>query len=112
MSPLCRGCAGGAPHDSVSGMTETELTTSVTDVEQLKKCLEVEVPASVVTARLDRALKDLQQRVRVRGFRPGKAPRTVLGLAVRRRGHRRRDFRRAEGSRVSEQKGGQNNARW
>jgi trigger factor len=59
-------------------MAESEPTTSVADVGELKKCLEVEVPASVVAAGLDRAFKDLQQRVRIRGFRPGKAPRTVL----------------------------------
>jgi len=59
-------------------MAEMEPRTSVADVGQLKRCLEVEVPAGVVTAGLDRAFKNLQQRVNVRGFRPGKAPRAVL----------------------------------
>ena len=59
-------------------MAEREPTTSVADVGDLKKCLQVEVPASTVTAGLDHAFKDLQKRVRIHGFRPGKAPRTVL----------------------------------
>jgi trigger factor len=59
-------------------MTEAEARSSVEEVGPLKKRVDVEVPAAVVQASLERAFHDLQGRVRLRGFRPGKAPRAVL----------------------------------
>ncbi len=59
-------------------MAEAEARSSVEVVGPLKKRVDVEVPAAVVQATLDRAFQDLQGRVRLRGFRPGKAPRAVL----------------------------------
>jgi trigger factor len=38
----------------------------------------VEVPADAVKAQVERVYADLQRKARVRGFRPGKAPRQVL----------------------------------
>jgi trigger factor len=40
--------------------------------------LAVEVPADAVKAQVDKAYGNLQRKARVRGFRPGKAPRQVL----------------------------------
>jgi trigger factor len=40
--------------------------------------LAVEVPADAVKAQVERVYADLQRKARVRGFRPGKAPRQVL----------------------------------
>src|SRR5580704_5655794 len=40
--------------------------------------LAVEVPADAVAAEIDKAYATLQKKARVRGFRPGKAPRQVL----------------------------------
>src|SRR5579862_768134 len=40
--------------------------------------LAVEVPADAVTAQVERAYVTLQKNARIRGFRPGKAPRQVL----------------------------------
>jgi trigger factor len=40
--------------------------------------LAVEVPATEVTAEVEKAYVNLQRKARVRGFRPGKAPRQVL----------------------------------
>ncbi len=40
--------------------------------------LAIEVPADAVKAEVDKVYIDLQKRARVRGFRPGKAPRQVL----------------------------------
>jgi len=40
--------------------------------------LAVEVPADAVAAEVDKAYANLQKKARVRGFRPGKAPRQVL----------------------------------
>jgi trigger factor len=59
-------------------MDEAEPKASVEAVGPLKKRLDVEVPAQAVSSSLDRAFRNLQQRVRLRGFRPGKAPRAVL----------------------------------
>ena len=40
--------------------------------------LQVEVPANTVAAQVNQAYDELRKRARVRGFRPGKAPRHVL----------------------------------
>lgn len=40
--------------------------------------LQVELPQETVKAEINRAYSSLQQRARIKGFRPGKAPRTVL----------------------------------
>jgi trigger factor len=50
-------------------------------VEKLNPVLvefHVEVPADLVRTEIDRAYADLQRTARVRGFRPGKAPRQIL----------------------------------
>jgi trigger factor len=59
-------------------MAEGDARSSVAELGPLKKRVDVEVPAAMVKASLDRAFQDLQGRVRLRGFRPGKAPRSVL----------------------------------
>jgi trigger factor len=51
---------------------ETIETTSILHT------IEIEVDASRVRKAFDRAYRDLAKRVRVKGFRPGKAPRSVL----------------------------------
>src|SRR3954449_10016265 len=51
------------------------------NVQQLSPVLvefQVEVPAEYVKSEVDRAYQALQKTARVRGFRPGKAPRDVL----------------------------------
>ncbi|MFP4476010.1 MAG: trigger factor [Desulfatibacillaceae bacterium] len=54
------------------------MEVNVEDVSPVKKTLKVTVPASEVDKALDRAYKGLKTQVRVKGFRPGKAPRSVL----------------------------------
>jgi trigger factor len=58
------------------------------DLGPIRKRLQVEVPADAVQSELDRAFETVGQRARLRGFRPGKAPRAVLervfGADVRR----------------------------
>lgn len=44
----------------------------------VQRTLEVEVPAEAVKKAFDRVLRDLGKQARVRGFRPGKAPRSVI----------------------------------
>jgi trigger factor len=51
------------------------------DVEDLgptKKRLQIEVPGEVVTREIDSAYRKLSNKARVKGFRPGKVPRTIL----------------------------------
>jgi trigger factor len=48
------------------------------DLTPVRKRLRVEIPAATVRAELDRAFQTVGQGARLRGFRPGKAPRPVL----------------------------------
>lgn len=50
----------------------------VEDLSTVKKVLHVEIPEKVVVDELDKAYKDLKKNAKVKGFRPGKTPRTVL----------------------------------
>jgi trigger factor len=51
------------------------------DVSPVRKRIEVEIAAADVQAELDRAFHTVGQQARLRGFRPGKAPRAVLERA-------------------------------
>jgi len=51
------------------------------DVENLsstKKRLQIEVPGEVVSKEIDSAYRKLSKKAKVKGFRPGKVPRTIL----------------------------------
>ena len=48
------------------------------DVTSVRKRIKVEIAADTVRAELDRAFQTVGQGARLRGFRPGKAPRPVL----------------------------------
>lgn len=58
------------------------LTTSVDRLEGIAVKLTVTVPAADVDAAIDRAYKAIAKQVKVPGFRPGKAPRTVLDTMI------------------------------
>jgi trigger factor len=51
---------------------------SVKDVSSVKKVLEVELPAEKITQELDKAYRELKKKAKIKGFRPGKAPRSTL----------------------------------
>lgn len=51
---------------------------NVEDVSSVKKTLHIEVPVEDVTRALDDAYKTLKQNAKIKGFRPGKTPRSVL----------------------------------
>src|SRR5690348_11550091 len=51
------------------------------DLGPIRKRLQIEEPAEAVQSQLDRAFQNVGQRARLRGFRPGKAPRAVLERA-------------------------------
>jgi trigger factor len=65
-----------------------QLGVTLEDLGPVRKRLQIEVPAETVQSELDRAFQEVGQRARLRGFRPGKAPRAVLervfGADVRR----------------------------
>ena len=50
----------------------------VEDVSSVKKTLHIEIPKDEVTRELDRAYNQLKKSAKVKGFRPGKVPRSVL----------------------------------
>ena len=50
----------------------------VEDVSGVKKVLHVEVPEDTVVRELDNAYQQLKKTAKVKGFRPGKTPRSVL----------------------------------
>ena len=64
-------------------MTEAQKKDASIRVETIESTpilhtIEIEVDASRVRKAFDRAYRDLARKVRVKGFRPGKAPRSVL----------------------------------
>ena len=59
-------------------MSEADVSVSTTETSPILRTLEIEVGETRVRKAFDRAYKDLAKQVRVKGFRPGKAPRSVL----------------------------------
>lgn len=54
------------------------MKTTLTDISPVKKKLLVEIDAAEVDKKLNQAYGDIRKRVRIPGFRPGKAPRKIL----------------------------------
>jgi len=54
------------------------MQVTVEDVSSVKKKLLVEIPEDQVTRELDKAYAKVKKSAKIRGFRPGKAPRSVL----------------------------------
>ena len=54
------------------------MQVTVEDVSSVKKILHIEIPEDKVVRELDNAYKNLKKTAKVKGFRPGKAPRSVL----------------------------------
>jgi trigger factor len=54
------------------------MKTDLVDVNDTRKSLRVEIPRDVVDAEIERVARDLSRRVRIPGFRPGKAPARVI----------------------------------
>jgi len=54
------------------------MQVTVEDVSSVKKVLHIEVPEKIVIRELDNAYKNLKKTAKIKGFRPGKAPRSVL----------------------------------
>ncbi|MFO8163569.1 MAG: trigger factor [Thermodesulfobacteriota bacterium] len=54
------------------------METSIKEISQVKKQIDVEIEAEAVTKKLDQAYIELSKRAKVKGFRPGKTPRKIL----------------------------------
>ncbi len=54
------------------------MKVTVEDVSSVKKVLHFEIPAEKVVSELNDAYKELKKTAKIKGFRPGKAPRNVL----------------------------------
>jgi trigger factor len=54
------------------------MKAELTDVNETRKDLKVEIPTDIVNAAIDRLARDYSRRARVPGFRPGKAPARVI----------------------------------
>ena len=54
------------------------MKVNVEDVSSVKKTLHIEIPEKDVVQELDNAYLQLKKNAKVKGFRPGKAPRSVL----------------------------------
>jgi len=54
------------------------MQVSVEDVNSVKKTLHIEIPEAEVVQELDKAYNVLKKKAKVKGFRPGKVPRSVL----------------------------------
>ena len=54
------------------------MKTDLTDINDTRKNLRVEIPSDVVDAEIYRVTRDYSRRVRIPGFRPGKAPARVI----------------------------------
>jgi trigger factor len=54
------------------------MKAELTDINDTRKDLKVEIPSDVVNERIDRLARDYSKRARVPGFRPGKAPARII----------------------------------
>ncbi len=54
------------------------MKVSVEEVSPVKRVLEIEIPQEKIAKELDKAYKTLKKQAKIKGFRPGKAPRSVL----------------------------------
>jgi trigger factor len=64
-------------------MTENALKVEMENLSQVKRKLTIEVPSVEVTQEVDRAYRELGKRAKVKGFRPGKVPRSILEMYYR-----------------------------
>ena len=51
---------------------------NIEEINQVKRRIDVEIDAEEVTRKLDQAYRKLSKKAKVRGFRPGKVPRSIL----------------------------------
>lgn len=50
----------------------------IDEISKTKKRLKIEIPADVVEGEIQKALKEIQKKAKIPGFRPGKAPLSII----------------------------------
>ena len=60
---------------------------TIEDISSVKKTLHIEIPKDEVSRELDRAYNQLKKNAKIKGFRPGKVPRSVLERMFKRDVH-------------------------
>ena len=63
------------------------MEVSVTDISSVKKKVKIQIPKEDVAKELDAAYLQLKKNAKIKGFRPGKAPRSVLERMFRKDVH-------------------------
>jgi trigger factor len=61
-------------------MTENAAKVEIENLSEVKRKLTIEVPSTEVTQAVDRAYRELGKKAKVKGFRPGKVPRSILEM--------------------------------
>jgi trigger factor len=61
-------------------MTDSALQVEIENLSEVKRKLKIVVPSAEVTQEVDRAYRALGKRAKVKGFRPGKVPRSILEM--------------------------------
>jgi len=64
--------------NTIKSAINSGIDVRVTEISPVVRTLEIEVEGKRVAHAFERAYRDLGRKVRVRGFRPGKVPRSVL----------------------------------
>jgi len=59
-------------------MENTDLSITVEDINTVEKQIQVTIPADTVAKELDKYYLTLRKSVKIKGFRPGKVPRSIL----------------------------------
>ena len=54
------------------------MKTVLEDISPVKKKLSIEIEASEVNSRIDKAYREVGKKAKIKGFRPGKIPRKIL----------------------------------
>ena len=66
----------------VRGADGAAVQITIEDLSPVKKKIGVALPAEEVRAEIDQAYRGLQQRARIKGFRPGRVPRWCDSVIV------------------------------
>ena len=61
-------------------MSQSAMKVEIETLSEVKRKLMIEVPSTEVTEEVDRAYRELGKKAKVKGFRPGKVPRSVLEM--------------------------------
>ncbi len=64
-------------------MAETSIKVEMEDIGPVKRKMKIEVPSAQVDREIDRVYRSLGKTAKVKGFRPGKVPRSVLEMYYR-----------------------------